>query len=392
MIRTLTLAVLLSVLISPANAAERITVAQLEQKLATPSQVVSPPSDVPRALLQDSNLAIQIDNVQLSERLTPATLERIQKKYALGPHTQRELLLLADRSALLDPPASELPDRPAPDAKEQKKMIEAVNVYLYKTLTHLPNFFATRTTERFFGIPPELNQTGLPVYVGLHPKGSFSREITYRDGKEVIDPMKVNGSEPATSHDGVARWTQSGLESWGEFGPEPAVILMDADNGTMAFHHWEKSPQGVVAVYRFSVPAVFSHYEVNYSCNYSNSFHTQPSYHGSLAIDSVTGAILRITLQADSRPRDPISHVASVIEYGPVEIGGRMYICPLRSLAFSVEESDACSVGGRNRRQVQPMQLNRTTFSDYHRLGSTSRIITDPAETKQNQQAPEPQR
>jgi hypothetical protein len=271
-------------------------------------------------------------------------------------------------------------------------MIEAVNAYVYKTLTHLPNFFATRTTARFYGIPPELNQTGLPMYIGLHPKGSFSREITYRDGKEVIDPMKFTRSDPTTSHDGVARWTQSGLESWGEFGPEPAVILMDADNDTIAFHHWEQSPQGVVAVYRFSVREENSHYEVNYSCNYNNSFHAHPSYQGSLAIDPVSGAILRITLQADSKPNDPISHVASVIDYGPVEIGGRTYICPLRSLAFSVEESDACAAGGHNRRQVQPMQLNRTTFTDYHRLGSTSRIVTEPAETKQNPYTPDPRR
>jgi hypothetical protein len=256
-------------------------------------------------------------------------------------------------------------------------MIEAVNAYLYKTLTHLPNFFATRTTARFFGIPPELNQNGLPMYIGLHPRGSFSREVTYRDGKEVVDPMKFNRSEPTLPQSRLQSWSHSGLESWGEFGPEPAVILMDADNGTIAFHHWEQGTQGVVAVYRFSVPEEDSHYEVNYACNYTNSFHAQPGYHGSLAIDPVAGAILRITLQADSKPGDPISHIASVIDYGPVEIGGRTYICPLYSLAFSVEDLNRCAGGAHHRDMVQPMQLNRTTFSDYHRLGSTSRIITE---------------
>ena len=180
---------------------------------------------------------------------------------------------------------------------------------------------------------------------------------------------------------------QMGLESWGEFGPEPAVILMGVSVGTIAFHHWEQTPADLAAVYAYSVPEQDSKYEVNYTCNGSNAFHALPAYHGSLAIDPVSGAILRITLQADSKPEDPISHVASVIEYGSVEIGGRTYICPVHSLAFSVEEVSICFRDVKsqalvhNRTQVQPMILNRTTFSDYHRLGSTSRIVTDAPET-----------
>jgi hypothetical protein len=115
----------------------------------------------------------------------------------------------------------------------------------------------------------------------------------------------------------------------------------------------------------------------------------QPAYHGSLAIDPVSGAILRLTLQADSKPGDPISHVASVIEYGPVDIGDRTYICPIHSLAFSVEEVSTCfrdlkdQALVHNRSLVQPLILNRTTFSDYHRLGSTHKIITDAPDTPQ---------
>jgi hypothetical protein len=175
-----------------------------------------------------------------------------------------------------------------------------------------------------------------------------------------------------------------GLESWGEFGPEPAIVLLGVATGTIAFHHWEQVPAGLAAVYRYSVPEQDSKYEVNYTCNGSNAFHAQPGYHGSLSLDPVSGAILRLTLQADSKPDDPITHVASVIEYGPVDIGGRTYICPLRSLAFSVEEVSTCfrevkdQALVHNRTLVRPLILNRTTFSDYHRLGSTSRIIADP--------------
>jgi hypothetical protein len=96
-------------------------------------------------------------------------------------------------------------------------------------------------------------------------------------------------------------------------------------------------------------------------------------------LDPATGAILRITLEVDSKCGDPISHIASVIEYGTVSIGGRQYICPLRSLAFMVEDSDACQRHARKERLMQPVtMLNQMTFTDYHRLGSSANIMTEP--------------
>lgn len=377
----LVLVALLALSIQTECSAQGITVKQLEHQLSAPAPTGSDHAEVPVAVLQDATLATQIANIQLSERLTPATLDSIVKQHTFGPRTQRELQLLADRSALMDPPASEQPDQPVPDPHQQQHMLDAARVYVFQTLTRLPNFFATRTTERFAGISPEVNKTGKPVHIGLFPRGASTREITFRNGREVIDPMKAQRSAQTLP--------PIGLESWGEFGPASAVVLLGATAGTMAFHHWEQEPAGLAAVYRYSVPEEDSKYEVNYACNGSNAFHAQPAYHGSLAIDPVSGAILRLTLQADSKPGDPISHVASVIEYGPVNIGDRTYICPIHSLAFSVEEVSTCfrdlkdQALVHNRSLVQPLILNRTTFSDYHRLGSTHKIITDTPDTPQ---------
>ena len=118
MLRMLVPPLFLALFLPQANAAQAITVNQLEQQLAAPAP---PPSDqaVPLAVLQDATLAVKIANIQLSERLTGATLAGILKQHTFGQRTQRELQLLADRSALLDPPANELPDHPAPDANQQ---------------------------------------------------------------------------------------------------------------------------------------------------------------------------------------------------------------------------------------------------------------------------------
>lgn len=368
-------ALLLVFVCLPARAAEPISVEQLKAMLAVP---LPKGEDGPIANLQDARLATQIDGVDLSERLTDATLKKIEDQQAFRAKTKEALRLLAFRSALFDPPQNEFLDRAALDSSQQKELLEGAHAFAFQTLRRLPNFFATRTTYRFFGIPAQMNESGLPMFVGLHARGNYSREITYRDGQEVLDPMRSDSSESVVAHSNVARWSQSGLETWGEFGPELAVVLMDADGGSIAFHHWEQDARGSVAVFRFSVPEEASHYEVSYACNFDQSFHAQPAYHGTLSIDPATGAVMRILLQADWKPGDPISHVASVIEYGPVEIGGRTYVCPLTSLAFSVQEVNGCSVDTKHARIVHPMLLNRTEFNDYHRLGSTARIIPDP--------------
>src|SRR6202020_1037412 len=111
------------------------------------------------------------------------------------------------------------------------------------------------TTERFAGISPEVNQTGKPVHIGLFPRGAFAREITFRNGREVIDPMKTQRSTQTLP--------TMGLESWGEFGPAPAVVLLGVATGSIAFHHWEQEPSGLAAVYRYAVPEADSKYEVN---------------------------------------------------------------------------------------------------------------------------------
>lgn len=374
-LRTFILIPLLAAALHSAAAAQTtpqsISVSQLEQRLTA----FTPPAqnNAPLAALKDAQQATAIDNLELSERLTRHTLTAILAQYKFGPQTQQALQLLADRSALLDPPASELPNQPAPNTSQQVQMLGAASTFVFQTLAHLPDFFATRSTARFYGIPPGQNKSGLPVRIGLYPRGVFSREITFRNGKERVDPMQG----------GEASMPALGFESWGEFGPEPAVILLDLAAGKIAFHHWEQSALGPVAVYRYSVPAAKSRYEVNYSCNGSSSFHAQPGYHGTLAIDPATGAIARLTLQADWKSGDPISHIASVIEYGSVAIGGQTYICPLRSLAFSVVEPDSCTHEMHNIGVVQPMYLNRTTFTDYHRLASTHTIILDPSVTNQ---------
>jgi hypothetical protein len=357
---------------------EQLTVAQLEQKLAAQPL---PSANKPLQGLRDDQLAQLVKNFALTERLSDARLERINQKLLPGPLCKQAMQVLAYRSAFFDPPADEVPTLPAPDAEAQKQMITTASAKVLHNLKMLPNFFATRTTTHYSGVPADLNRNPLLMRVGVFRAGVSTREITFRGGEEVIDPMKAKRDEPEL---------EAGLESWGEFGPEPVVILMDAAQSATEFHHWEKTPTGLVAVFHYSVPRIGSHYDVNYKCPANETFHDNPPYHGSLSIDPATGALMRITLETEGQSTDPVTHIESIIEYSPIDIGERSYICPVRSLTTMVEESNACAAEHHNAKMAQPiLMINQTSFSEYHRLGSTVRLVGDsagtPAPPKENE-------
>jgi hypothetical protein len=69
------------------------------------------------------------------------------------------------------------------------------------------------------------------------------------------------------------------------------------------------------------------------------------------------------------------------VDYGPAEIGGKIYICPMKAVAFSrartvlKNEKNSSSHLGPVR-----IYLDDISFTGYHVFRSESRIITDVAE------------
>ena len=171
--RRLILLAALAAMALPASAAKRLTVSQLEQTLAT---------DI-AAHRADSEVAVKVGESELAERLTDATLDRFAAKLALGPRTALALQLLSDRSAFLDPPPSEWPGTEPPDAATQEHMMDLARAYAVQTWSRLPNFFVTRTNNRFDDTAEVVRKGEWPVRIGLHPVGSTSRQITFSGGK-----------------------------------------------------------------------------------------------------------------------------------------------------------------------------------------------------------------
>jgi VWFA-related protein len=369
-LRRLILFMVLAALAYPAGAGTRVTVAQLNQALNAAFTAHKP----------DAEIARQIASMELSEQLTEASLERLYARLAPGAQTAQAIALLADRSAFLDPPVAELPGTAAPDGAAQQRMLDAARNYVAQTLPRLPDFLATRTINRYDDSPQALKKGAWPVRAGLHLVGTSSREISVRNERE----------GQAVKQGSAASQEQSGLSSWGEFGFLPALIVTDTVKGKVTWNHWEQMAAGVAAVFHYAVPRSASHYEiietvphgprVPFLGQYANAsaVRTTPAYRGSLWVDPATGIILRISIEIDENGSDQFRRVAVMVQYGPVRIGDRTFICPARSLTLELGISDVNS----SLRESPTEWLNIASYSGYHRFAATARILADTPKTQ----------
>ncbi len=352
----------------PAFAAKRVTVEQLEQVLAAARGK------------PDAAVAQQISDLELTERLSADTLSQF-KGGLPGDKSCQNLVILSDKSAFLDPPASDLPAMPTPDFAEQRKIMNLAVGYITRTIPQLPNFFATRTTKHFEDTPLLQRATDSVAYQPLHFVRSSSETVLYRGGRETVDagPLKKTAAP------------DPGLTTWGVFGPILGTVVVDAARSKLSWSHWEKGSTGIEAVFSYAVPQSASHYEVNYCCTPKEgeveSVNLEPfrrisGYHGEITINPQDGTIVRLSVEADLSATDPITRAALLVEYGPVEIGGKTYVCPVRSLSISVAQEVQYSKG----RYQQPLEfamrplktmLNEVVFEQYHMFRADVRVLPE---------------
>jgi hypothetical protein len=169
----------------------------------------------------------------------------------------------------------------------------------------------------------------------------------------------------------------------GTFGPILATVLVGATspNSVLTWSHWEHGVDGPQAVFRYRMPQETPRFFVGFGYLANDEvfpFKEKVPFHGELAVDPLSGAILRLTVQADLEPRLPLDWSGIMVEYTPVIIGGKTYICPARSVSISRQRRIMdIEEWGDIFKVYAPFEtlLDDMVFDKYHIFRSTARML-----------------
>jgi len=353
------------------DAQEKITVKGLEQALS---------ASVGKS---DAEMAQALSRLELTERLSGTRFAHLRTNLP-GEKSQQALLILADQSAFLPPPDDEVVQDAAPDAAATRQMLVQIVNYVNNTLRQLPNLMAVRETTSFEDRPASdsLESTGVVSlsYLPIHFVGKSNVAVTYRDRKEVVDEAATKSLKQGGPI--------VGMTTSGEFGPFLSSVVADALKGKITWKRWEQDAGAKLAVFDIEVPDEKSNYYVKFCCvpnGYMSTgqadlkvFNERASYHGEIGFNPADGSILRLTIQAEMPPKGLVPNAGIALEYGTVEIGGKSYICPTKSVSV-YQAHIAMQQGMTSNTHFQgpaKTYLNDVEFIQYRRFGSETRILT----------------
>ncbi|MGA3135703.1 MAG: hypothetical protein ABSC88_06895 [Terracidiphilus sp.] len=385
-------------LASPAWAARKITVGQLE--------------DLLRSLQQenkiDVDVAAQLKQIELTEELTRKAMNGMVK-YVPGPLSTEQIYVLEARSADLIPPASDLPATTAPDAAARQTILARAEAYVTKTYEQLPSLTATKATLRFQDNMEAIASCSGMVgcakeYVDAPPGYSNPASSVHYISAAVAPVESEHGAEKLTPEKDKTTWGANRMIALREPDPSLGVIFQEAQAvGSIQWLRWELVNDRQVAVYSFAVPRATAHLTVDICCfpninqtgiarfynpltantiagdeargggvgGVTGNFQTYTEwrdykaiapYHGEFFIDPDTGIVVRMITEAELNPSDVVHQVDTRIDYGPVKVGARVLVAPVRTIVNTeVVPNGTSGVGGYSTRRT----LFTSEYKDY---------------------------
>jgi hypothetical protein len=330
----------------------------------------------------DKELADELAGMELTERLSTPRLQRLNV-YLPGEKSRQALLALADASAFHDLPANDQLSDAAPDTETASRIISSATDFVLATVSKMPDFLASRTTTRF----QDLRVSHLGNAPTIVTGGSFElvdkvrTNVGFQNGHEFAEKdanKKADETGPSSE----------GLATTGIFGPLLGVVMADILKGKIGWSHWERGASGPVAVFHYAVSRDKASYTVRYCCfpdkkRKLQPYEAVPAYHGEIAIDSKTGSILRLVVLTDLEPFQPIFKADVVVEYEPVQIGGKNYICPRKSVSISTATATVLNgIVYRQDHVIQQLEtgpkvtaINDVSFDSYHVFAGEMRVL-----------------
>jgi hypothetical protein len=343
--------------------------------------------------LSDGKAAQEIAGEKLTERASAARVAQWETAFPDG-HAREALVAVVDASAFLNPPVAEVLSAPPPDAALVKQILQRAIEYASKTVLRMPNFTALRSTTEFelttdgqmdtqyheiqLNLPKHTKRAayhelgpakldGLPD-AKLFWMGSLAEVVTSRGGVEVADS---SGGDAALSNQ-TSNQASFDLRSTGEFGPILATVLGDASRSKIRWDHWEQNSTGRLAIFRYEVPSDKSRFAVQLAPDQEPEY---PAYHGEIAVEPASGSVFRTTMVASTSGNGFVSESSVMVEFGPAQIAGISYICPLRGVTIA-RYFDPLEYHRQDRAPTPyRTSINDISFTDFHVFRSESRVL-----------------
>ena len=348
----------LIILACPAWPARKITVAELADMFKSMREKGK----------SDAEIADALKQVEVSEQLTRSAMNTLAS-YGPGSLTTEQVYVLEARSAVLAPPAADIPTTPAPDAATQKIILDKGLEYASKTYAQLPELTATKTTLRF-----QDNMEVAPASSGMN---GIAKDVLMGSG--FVSPSQfvhyINSTESAYAIDHGLEKLPEDRTRWGENKmialeePDPSLgrVFQEAEAvGNPRWLRWEDINGKTAAVFAFQVPKKKSHMNVRVCCspevgpagvevfsspapatlegeardarsNFATpGWHPYKSngvpYHGEFFIDPDTGIVVRMIIEAEFKSSDVVHQLDTRVDYAPVQVGEKTLVLPLKTV------------------------------------------------------------
>ena len=342
------------------SAARKITVTQLQDTLQS----------LQNAKKSDAEVADTLKQLELTEELTRPVMNSLAGSLP-GQLSTEQIYVLEARSAMLAPPAADLPATAAPDAATQQALLAKTASYTGATYDKLPHLSVQRTTLRFQdnmeALAQSSGQTGsakdATMGTGFVPPNHYVRYIGSTDTTIGMD----QGVErlPADK----TKWGANRMVALMEPYPSLTQVFREAsDAGTLKWVRWETVNGKPAAVFSYQVPRKKAHLAINVCCfpeldqagimhlasaspgaagqrSSEGNFQTNTDwkaykkndlpYHGELFIDPDSGTVVRMITQMEPKSSDVVHQDDIRTDYAPVALAGESLVLPVRAIAIT---------------------------------------------------------
>ncbi len=256
-----------------------------------------------------------------------------------APPQARELTIISSKNPT---------QRPEPD--ELKSILADAAQYATGYVDALPNFMCQKVTTRLE------DPHGAGAWKQQDKIVEMLTNLNHQENRKLLQIDKVR----SRTHEAAAD-TYTGLLSFGEFGQALALIFKTSSKANFEWKETAALGDLTVQVFDYRVAKKDS----SFNLRSSGEDVTAVGFHGQVFIDTATRGVRRLTMTADDAPSSfPLRSTSISVDYGYVQLNDHDYLMPITAEVNTWHRNHG--------------YLNQIEYRNFHRFGSTVRILNTP--------------